>query len=243
MNNIIGSMRKTIQEKKLIEPGDRVAVGLSGGKDSMALLHALHRYKQYSPVPFDLVAITIDLGFNHFDLTRAKLFCETLGIQYHIIPTEIAKIVFEIREEKNPCALCAKMRRGALANAMKDLNLNVLALGHHEDDALATFFLNMTHSGKLNTLEYKSFLSKTEIHVIRPLLDTSESDIKGYVHQFDIPVLKSPCPMDKNTKREEVNQHLKLIFKQFPHSKVSMLTAMRNQSQCNLFINNKAPHQ
>ena len=243
MSNIIGNMRKTIQAKNLIEPGDRVAVGLSGGKDSMALLHALNNFKHYSPIPFELEAITIDLGFNHFDLTRAKAFCETLHIKYHIIPTDIAKIVFEIREEKNPCALCAKMRRGALATAMKDLNLNVLALGHHEDDALATFFLNMTHSGKLNTLEYKSFLSKTEIHVIRPFLDTSESDIKGYIHQHMIPVLKSPCPMDKKTKREEVNQHLKVIFKQFPYSKVSMVTAMRNEEQCNLFINNKAPHQ
>ena len=243
MNTVIGNMRKTIQEQNLFVSGDRVAVGLSGGKDSMALLHALSQYKKYSPISFDLEAITIDLGFDNFDLTEAKRFCAHLDIPYHVIKTDIAKIVFEIRNEKNPCALCAKMRRGALAGAMSELNLNILVLGHHEDDALSTFFLNMLYSGKLNTLEYKSTLSKTQITVTRPFLDTSESDIKGYICKHEIPVLKSPCPMDRKTKREEVNQMLKIMFKQFPHSKVSMLTAMRNGEQCNLFNHNKAPHQ
>ncbi|MCA0384713.1 MAG: tRNA 2-thiocytidine biosynthesis TtcA family protein [Firmicutes bacterium] len=235
MSNILGSLRKTIQEKQLISDGDRVAVGLSGGKDSMALLSALKRFQSFSPIPFTLTAVTIDMGFENFDLEAAKAFCHSLEVPYHIIPTDIAKIVFELRDEKNPCALCANMRRGALASAMKSLDLNVLALGHHADDALSTLFLNMLYSGKLNTLEYHSFLSRSEIHVIRPFLDTSEANIIHYVKSNHIPVLKSPCPMDRKTKRETMNHLLSTLYKEIPHSRVNLLTAMRNKDQCNLF--------
>ncbi|GAB6106265.1 tRNA lysidine(34) synthetase [Fusibacter bizertensis] len=235
MNNILGSLRKTLQEHDLVHSGDRVAVGLSGGKDSMALLHELNRFQKFSPIPFTLEAITIDMGFNNFDLIEAKKFCSHLGITYTIEKTDIAKIVFEIREEKNPCALCANMRRGALSKVMKDRNLNVLALGHHADDALSTLFLNMLYAGKLNTLEYSSFLSRSEITVIRPFLDTAESDIVGFVKKYNIPVLKSPCPMDRHTKREDMAQLLKTIYKDIPHGRKNLLTAMRNEAQCNLF--------
>lgn len=235
MNNILGSLRKTVQDHDLIRSGDRIAVGLSGGKDSMALLHELSRFQKFSPIPFELEAITIDLGFNNFDLEEAKKFCCHLGITYTIEKTDIAKIVFEIREEKNPCALCANMRRGALSKVMKDRNLNVLALGHHADDALSTLLLNMLYAGKLNTLEYCSFLSRSEVTVIRPFLDTAESDIVGFVKKYDIPVLKSPCPMDRHTKREDMTQLLKTLYKDMPHSRKNLLTAMRNEAQCNLF--------
>lgn len=235
MNNILGCLRKTIQDHKMIQPGDRIAVGLSGGKDSMALLHELSRYQNFSPIPFDLEAVTIDLGFNNFNLDAAKGFCNALGVPYTIEKTDIAKIVFEIRNEKNPCALCANMRRGALSKVMKERNLNVLALGHHADDALSTLFLNMLYAGKLNSLEYRSFLSRTGITVIRPFLDTSESDIIGFVKKQDIPVLKSPCPMDHHTKREDMAHLLKTIYKDNPHSRKNLLTAMRNEAQCNLF--------
>lgn len=241
MSNILGSLRKTIQEREMIVAGDRIAVGLSGGKDSMAMLYALSNFQKFSPIPYALEAITIDMGFNNFDLDAAIKFCESLEIKYSIIKTDIAKIVFEIRDEKNPCALCANMRRGALAKSMQERNLNVLALGHHADDALSTLFLNMMYSGKLNTLEYKSFLSRSEVTVIRPFLDTSEADIKGYIKEKQIPVLKSPCPMDRHTKREDVNLILKDLFKEIPNSRKNMLTAMRNEQQCNLFKNSKVP--
>lgn len=241
MNNIVGNIRKTIKEKNLINSGDRIAVGLSGGKDSMALLHALSQYQTYSPTPFELEAITIDLGFNNFDLKLAEFFCHELGVPYTITKTEIAKIVFEHRVEKNPCSLCANMRRGALANTMIERNLNVLALGHHADDALSTLFMNVFYTGKLNTLEYHSYLSRSSINLIRPLLDTSESAIKGYVKANGIPILKSPCPMDQKTKREEINLLLKSIYKDIPASRKNMLTAMRNSEQCNLFKNTKEP--
>jgi len=231
----MGLMRKTIQEYGLIEEGDRVAVGLSGGKDSMALLFALSHFKKFSPFSFDLEAITVDLGFDNFDLESAKHFCASLSVPYQIVQTDIAKVVFDIRNEKNPCALCANMRRGVLAETMNHSNLNKLALGHHADDALSTLFLNMLYSGKMNTLEYKSYLSRKDIYVIRPFLDASESQIVAMIEKESISILKSPCPMDKHTKREVIGDQLKQVYEEIPNSRKSLLTAMRNEPQCNLF--------
>lgn len=241
MSSILGQLRKTTQTHDMIKSGDRIAVGLSGGKDSMALLHVLNQYRSFSPIPFDLHAVTIDLGFDNFDLGRAKDFCDSLDIPYTITHTKIAEIVFESRKEKNPCALCAKMRRGALVETMQTLGLNVLALGHHADDALSTLFMNMIYTGKLNILEYSSFMSRSEVLLIRPLLDVNEAIIKGYIRSLEIPVLKSPCPMDRKTKREEINLLLKDLYKLSPDSRKNMLTAMRNSEQCNLFKNAKEP--
>lgn len=241
MNNLLGSMRKTIQEYGLIAPGDRIAVGLSGGKDSMALVYMLKKFQRFSPVPFHLEAITIDLGFDNFDLKQAKLFCETLDVPYTIVKTEIAKIVFDLRKEKNPCALCANMRRGALADAMKERQLNKLALGHHEDDAVATLMLNLLYAGKLNSLEYMSHLTRSDIYVIRPFLNSSEQAIKTALKCHGIPVLKSPCPVDKKTKREDMEQLVKSLTKDNPFAKKNILAAMRNEAHCNLFVNKKVP--
>lgn len=241
MNNLLGSMRKTIQEYGLIAPGDRIAVGLSGGKDSMALVYMLKKFQRFSPVPFHLEAITIDLGFDNFDLEQAKLFCETLDVPYTIVKTEIAKIVFDLRKEKNPCALCANMRRGALADAMKERQLNKLALGHHEDDAVATLMLNLLYAGKLNSLEYMSHLTRSDIFVIRPFLNSSEQAIKTALKCHGIPVLKSPCPVDKKTKREDMEQLVKSLTKDNPFAKKNILAAMRNEAHCNLFVNKKVP--
>ncbi len=233
--SLSGTLRKTVETYGLIQEGDRVAVGLSGGKDSMALLLLLKRYQRYSPFKFHLEAITVDMGFNNFNLEAAKQFCANLDVPYTITQTDIAKVVFEIRDEKNPCALCANMRRGALAQTMNERNLNLLALGHHADDALTTMFLNMLYTGKINTLEYKSYLSRADIHVIRPLLDAAESQVIGTVESERIPVLKSPCPMDKHTKREDVALMLKQLYKEVPNSRKNLLTAMRNEDKCNLF--------
>lgn len=235
MSSVLSHLRKTIQAQTLIAPNDRIAVGLSGGKDSMALLHALCKFQNFSPMPYHLEAITVNMGFNNFDFNAAKQFCRDLNIPYTIIDTDIAEIVFKVREEKNPCALCAHMRRGTLASDMAEKGLNILALGHHADDVLATFMLNMLYTGKLNTLEYKSHMSRSNIDVIRPFLDLSESEIIGYVRSNDIPVLKSPCPMDRHTKRETMNVLLKDLYKTAPNSRKSMLTAIRNADQCNLF--------
>lgn len=235
MSKLLGIMRRTIENYDMIDPGDSVAVGLSGGKDSMALLYMLKKFQLFSPNSFHLEAITIDMGFNNFDLTRAKVFCENLDVPYSIVETDIAKVVFEIRKEKNPCSLCANMRRGALAEKMNERGLKKLALGHHQDDALATMMMNMLYAGKLNTLEYVSFLSRTNIHVIRPFLDADEKDVIKALNKYDIPVLKSPCPVDKKTKRESIDQLIENLNDSIPHAKKSMATAMRNENQCNLF--------
>lgn len=240
MNNLLGSMRKTIQAYQLIEAGDRVAVGLSGGKDSMALLYMLKKFQRFTKTPYHLEAITIDKGFQNFDFNAAKAFCASLEIPYTIVPTDIAKIVFELRSEKNPCALCANMRRGALADAMNQRGLNKLALGHHQDDAITTLMLNMFYTGKLNTLEYKSFLSRSQIHVIRPFLDANEYEVLNAIKKHKIPVIKSPCPVDKKTKRESMATLMKTINQEIPSAKKNLATAMRNQEQCNLFKNNKS---
>lgn len=241
MKNIIGKMRKTIQEYGLIQNGDRVAVALSGGKDSMALLSALKAFQAYSPIHYTLHAITVDPGFNHFNTDIMTQFCKSISVPYTIIHTHIAHIVFDVRSEANPCALCANMRRGALAQEMQKLGLNVLALGHHEDDALHTLFLNMFYAGKMNTLEFKTHLERSDIILIRPFLSVSERAIKGAVKRSSIPVAKSPCPMDKQTKREDIKELIELLQKRNPNIKKSLVAAMRNEAQFNLFANKKVP--
>ena len=236
MSSILGTLRKTIQEHDLILPGDRIAVGLSGGKDSTALLWALKRFQRFSPIPYSLEAITISNGFEDMDFGPMKQLCRELDVPYHIEETDIATIVFDVRKEKNPCALCATMRRGALAQVMKARDLNVLALGHHADDALETFFMNMLYTGKLSTLEIKSYLSRSQVTVIRPLIGCSENEVIGLVRQQNLPVIKSVCPVDKNTKREEIHQLLKGIYQSIPHSRASLLTAMKNEEQFGLWF-------
>ncbi len=233
--NVVGNMRKAIHEKNLIEPGDRVAVGVSGGKDSMALLAALHEFQRYSPIPYELEAITISPGFEGMDFTPVEEFCAERQIPYTIHKTNIADVVFDIREESNPCALCANMRRGALAGIMNDRNLNVLALGHHADDLAATFFMNMLYTGRLNTLPAKSYLDRSKIHVIRPLINVPESWIKGFIKKKKLPVVESTCPVDKRTNREDIEQLLNDLYKKIPISRQNIQTALRNEEQFNLF--------
>lgn len=241
MSAVLGTLRKTIQEHDLIMPGDRIAVGLSGGKDSTALLWALKRFQRFSPVHYELEAITISNGFDGMDFTPMKDLCSELEVPYHIEETDIAKIVFDIRREKNPCSLCATMRRGALAQVMNHKRLNVLALGHHADDAIETLLMNMLYTGKMSTLEIKSHLSRSGITVIRPLIGSSEKEVIGLVRQEKLPVIQSTCPVDKSTTREEVHQLLKGLYQSIPHSRASLLSAMKNEKQLNLWFPSRAP--
>lgn len=236
MSSILGALRKTVQEHGLIKPGDRIAVGLSGGKDSTALLWALKKYQGFSPVPFHLEAITISKGFEGMDLSPMVELCAQLEIPYHIEKTDIAKIVFDIRQEKNPCSLCATLRRGALADVMNRKGLNVLALGHHADDALETLLMNMLYTGKISTFEIKSELARSGITMIRPLIGSSEREVIGLIRQMSLPVIPSPCPADENTKREETRQLLSSIYRRIPHARASLLTAIRNKEQLNLWF-------
>ena len=200
--------RRALDDYKMIEPGDKIAVGVSAGKDSLTLLCALAELRRFYPVPFELIAITIDMGFEGMDFAPIRKLCEELNVPYHVIPTEISKIIFDVRKEKNPCSLCAKMRRGALHNAAKELGCNVVALGHHFDDAVETFMLNLFFEGRIGCFSPVTYLSRVGLKMIRPMLYMPEKDVRYFASKTSLPVVKSPCPADGNTQREEVKRLL-----------------------------------
>ena len=176
----------------MIRPGDRVAVGVSAGKDSLTLLYALAELRRFYPVPFTLCAITVDMGFDPpADLSPIRALCQKLDVPYHVVPSDIAKVVFDIRKESNPCSLCAKMRRGALHGYASEIGCNVVALGHHFDDAVETFMLNLFFEGRIGCFSPVSYLSRRKIRLIRPLLYLPEKDIRYFAQKMDLPVVKS----------------------------------------------------
>ena len=206
---ILSYTRRAIDDYKMIEAGDKIAVGVSAGKDSLTLLCAMAQLRRFYPIPFELIAITVDMGFEGTDFSGIRAFCEELGVPYHVVPTEISHIIFEVRREKNPCSLCAKMRRGALHNAAKELGCTSVALGHHFDDAVETFMLNLFFEGRLGCFSPVTYLSRVGIKLIRPMLYMPEKDIRYFASKVALPVVKSPCPADGNTQREEMKQLLR----------------------------------
>lgn len=194
-------VRRCDSDLGLIADGDKIAVGLSGGKDSVALLSALAGYKKFSSHPFELAAVTIDPGFGA-DFCAMTELCAELGVPYIIEKTDIAEIVFDARKEKNPCSLCAKMRRGALDGVLRRIGFDTLALGHNADDAVETCLLGMLFEGRFNTLAPSSYLDRAGIKLIRPLLYVREKETEAFVRENGLPIVKNPCPADGNTKRE-----------------------------------------
>ena len=192
----------------MIEAGDKIAVGVSAGKDSLTLLCAMAELRRFYPIPFELIAITVDMGFAGVDFSPIAKLCEELNVPYHIVPTEISHIIFDVRKEKNPCSLCAKMRRGALHNAAKELGCTAVALGHHFDDAVETFMLNLFFEGRLGCFSPVTYLSRVGIKLIRPMIYMPEKDVRYFSSKVQLPVVKSPCPADGNTQREEMKQLL-----------------------------------
>ncbi|WP_427338007.1 tRNA 2-thiocytidine biosynthesis TtcA family protein [Caloranaerobacter sp. DY30410] len=236
MRRIVGAIRKAVEEFNLIEDGDRIAVGVSGGKDSLTLLYGLKIFQRFSPVKYELEAITLTLGFEGFDLSEVKKFVEEINVPYTIKETQIGKIIFDIRKEKNPCSLCARMRRGALHDLMKEKGLNKLALGHHADDAIETLFLSMFYEGRINTFSPKTYMSRKDITVIRPLIYVTEHQIKGAVKRHNLPTVESPCPANRNTKREYIKQLMKNVYKDIPKARDRLITAIKNKEQLNLWF-------
>ncbi|NLG02756.1 MAG: tRNA 2-thiocytidine biosynthesis protein TtcA, partial [Clostridia bacterium] len=216
----------------LIESGDKIAVGISGGKDSLTLLYALQGLKRFYPKHFELEAITVDLGFENFDLSEIKRLCEELEVHYTVVTTEIAKIVFSDRKESNPCSLCAKMRKGALNDAVKALGCNKVAYAHHKDDIIETMLLSLIFEGRFHSFSPKTYLDRTELTVIRPLMYVNEADIIGFKNKYQLPSQKSPCPVDGYTKREYAKELLKSLNQEHPGTRERMFTAILNGNFC-----------
>ncbi len=207
IKRILSYTRRAIDDYHMIAEGDRIAVGVSAGKDSLTLLCALSQLRRFYPIPFELIAITVDMGFREeMELAPIRQLCEELNVPYHVVPTEIYRTIFEVRKEKNPCSLCAKMRRGALHNAAKELGCTTVALGHHFDDAVDTFMLNLFFEGRIGCFSPVTNLSRVGIKLIRPLLYAPEKDVRYFAKKAELPVIKSPCPADGNTQREEINK-------------------------------------
>lgn len=208
LQKILSKVRRAIDEYHMIDDGDRIAVGVSGGKDSLTLLIALAELRRFYPKKFEVVGISLDMGYPDVSFAEVENLCDKLNVRYEVQKTDIAEIIFDVRKEKNPCSLCAKMRRGGVNSMAVDLGCNKVALGHHNDDVLETFFLSLFYEGRLNCFSPVTYLSRRDIYVIRPMVYLPESEIKGFANQENLPVVFNPCPMDGYSKRQEMKEYI-----------------------------------
>ena len=224
IQRLTGLLRRCAEDYHMIEPGDRVGVGVSGGKDSLVLLVLLAELKKY--VSFHLEAITIDMGLG-MDYSGIEAMCRELDVPYTIVKTEIGPIIFDYRKEKNPCSMCAKMRRGALNQALLDRNLTKLALGHHYDDAVETFLMSLLYEGRISCFQPVTNLDRTGIIQIRPMLYIHEKTVDNFARSAHLPVLQNRCPADKHTKREEITELVYTLSQTYPDLKERVFGAMQ----------------
>ena len=220
--------RKAIDDYQLIEEGDKIAVGISGGKDSLTLLYALKGLQRFYPKEFELIAVTVDLGFDGFDLSPVEALCKELDVPYHVVKSDIGPIIFDERKEKSPCSLCAKMRKGALNDAVKELGCNKVAYGHHKDDVVETMMLSLIYEGRFHSFAPVTYLDRMDLTLIRPLLYLKEADIIGFQHKYELPVVKNLCSVDGHTKREYVKNLLADMNMTAPGVKQRMFSAISN---------------
>lgn len=230
LQQVLSLVRKAIDDYHMIEEGDKIAIGISGGKDSLTLLYAMASLKRFYPINFDIVAVTVDLGWDNLNLSKITDLCKELEVPYYIEKTDIAQVIFEERKESNPCSLCAKMRKGALNDAMKKLGCNKIAYAHHKDDVVDTMMMSLIYEGRFHTFSPVTFLDRTELTVIRPLIYMNEADVIGFVNKYNVPVVKSPCPADKTTKREYVKNLIQSINLETPGVKNRMFTAIKESN-------------
>lgn len=226
MQKILSAIRKAVDEYQMIEAGDRIAVGVSGGKDSLLLLLAFKELQRFYPKSFDFVGISVDMGFEGMDYSPIAELCEKEGIAYQVVKTDIAEIVFDLRQEPNPCSLCAKLRRGALNDAAKAAGCNKVALGHHRDDAVETFMMNLIYEGRIGCFSPVTYLDRTDVTVIRPMLYLVESEVKRIEKTVDLPVVKNLCPADGHTKREYIKELLRDLDRNIQGTSVRIQHAM-----------------
>ncbi|MFY9198657.1 MAG: tRNA 2-thiocytidine biosynthesis TtcA family protein [Acutalibacteraceae bacterium] len=229
MQQLMSYMRCAMEKYNMIDDGDKVAIGVSGGKDSIAMLVGLAQLRRFYPKKFELIAVTLDPCFNETngDYSEISRLCEELCIPYIIKRTELAKIIFQTREEKNPCSLCARMRRGALHDIAKESGCNKIALGHHMDDAAETFMMNLLNLGQIGCFSPVSYLSRKDLYMIRPMIFASEKDVKRAINKNNLPVVKSLCPVDKKTQREDVKILLNNLEKDYPALRKKIVGALQ----------------
>ena len=236
LQQILSPFRRAVADYNMIKSGDKIIVGVSGGKDSLTLLTALKAYQRFSPQEFELMGVTIDMGFKGRDergLNAIKEYCQSIDVNFQVIPTDIAYIIFDIRKEKTPCSLCSKMRRGALCDFAKKMGFNKLALGHHADDLIETFLLSSFYEGRLSTFLPVSHMDRTGVTVIRPMMYLWEKDISSFAKQ--LPVLQTPCPANNNTKREYIKSLLRCISRDIPQAKNRLFSAIVSPDRYNLY--------
>lgn len=236
MQKILSLLRKAVQDYNMIKDNDTVAVGVSGGKDSTLLLAALNSYRKFSNEKFDLIAVHIDMNFKKETDKQGLIdYCKEIEVPLFIEKTDIADILFEYRKEQNPCSLCSKMRRGALNGVAIRESANKLALAHHSDDLLNTMLLSFIFEGRLSTFAPVSFMDRSKITLIRPFIYVEEKNIEPIIKKYSLPTFKNPCPQDKNTKREYMNQLIKKITKDIPFAKDRMKSALFHPERNNLW--------
>lgn len=227
MQKILGYLRKAIEHYNMINEGDKIAVALSGGKDSITLLKGLKALQRFYPKHFELIAISVNPGFEFFDSEFLQKTCNDIGVDYIEAKSDIKEIVFDIRKEKNPCSLCANLRRGILNSTAIQHGCNKLALGHNEDDVLETFFLNMLFAGSLSTFAPTSYMDRSKITLIRPLIYTPEKEIRNFIKRENITVMKKNCPMDGLSKREYMKDMLYKLSIEIPNVRANLMGAIK----------------
>ena len=227
MQKILGSMRKAIEEFHMIDEGDKIAVALSGGKDSITLLMALKNLQRFYPKKFDLIAISINPGFEFFDVNILYDLCQKIDVELYVVDSYIKEIVFDIRKEKNPCSLCANLRRGILNTTAIEHGCNKIALGHNEDDVLETFLMNILYTGSISTFAPVSYMDRSKMTLIRPLIYTPEKEIKKFIKRKNIDVMPKNCPMDGVSKREYMKDLLYKLTLEIPNVRANLMGAIK----------------
>lgn len=228
LQKLYSYVRQAIEDYHMIEENDRIAVGISGGKDSLSLLYALAGLQKFYPVRYSLCAVTVDLGFTPFAVDKIQELCEQLQVEYHVVKTDIGQIVFEERNEKSPCSLCAKMRKGALNDYIAKLGYNKVAYAHHMDDLIETMLLSLIYEGRFYTFPPVTQLTRSKLTVIRPLMYVPEADVIGFQNKYELPVIKNPCPADHMTHREYVKDIVRQLNRENPGVKKRLFHAIIN---------------
>ena len=230
LQKLLSYTRKAIDDYKMIDNGDKIAIGISGGKDSLTLLYALSHLRRFYPKKFDIEAITVSMGFDNMDFSPVKELCKELDVNYTVVETKIADIVFSHRKETNPCSLCAKLRKGAFNIKAKELGCNKEAYAHHFDDVIETMMMSLIYEGRFNCFSPVTYLDKSNLTLIRPLIYVKEADIKGFRNAYDLPVVKNPCPMDGYTKRQYVKDLIKTMQSENPGLKERLFHAVKTSN-------------